>query len=141
MKRTNMPYYLILLSLAGLLCFAAGAQQTIVKTVRPTPTGSLDGKSLYQEFCAVCHGKDGKGGGPAAGALKQSPGDLTQISHQNNGRFPDTKIFAILKGERSIAAHGSAEMPTWGKAFGDMNVNPDVGLGRLNALVMYLEEI
>ncbi len=32
-------------------------------------------------------------------------------------------------------------MPTWGKTFSDMNVNPNVGQGRMNALVMYLEEI
>ena len=136
-----MPYYLILLSLAGLLCFAAGAQQTIVKTVRPTPTGSLDGKSLFQEFCAVCHGKDGKGGGPAADALKVHPSDLTVISRNNHGRFPDTKVLAILKGEQHIVTHGSADMPMWGKTFSDMNVNPNVGQGRMHALVMYLEEI
>jgi hypothetical protein len=32
-------------------------------------------------------------------------------------------------------------MPTWGKTFSDMNVNLNVGQGRMHALVMYLEEI
>lgn len=89
----------------------------------------------------MCHGLDAKGGGPAASALKHQPGDLTQISHRNNGSFPDTKVLAILKGEQRVAAHGTAEMPTWGKTFGDMNVNPNVGLGRMHALVMYLEQL
>jgi mono/diheme cytochrome c family protein len=141
MKRINTPYYLILGLMAGLLCFDASAQQKIVKTVRPGATSSLDGKSLFQEYCAVCHGKDAKGGGPAADALKQRPADLTQINRKNNGRFPDTKILAILKGEQTVTAHGNQDMPTWGKTFSDMNVNPNVGQGRMNALVMYLQEI
>src|SRR5664279_3279787 len=130
MKRINAPYYLIL---GVMFCFAAGAQTT-VKTVRPAATSSLDGKSLYMEYCAVCHGKDAKGGGPAADALKQHPTDLTQINRKNNGKFPDTKILAILKGEQKVVAHGNKEMPTWGRTFSDMNVNPNVGQGRMNAL-------
>ncbi len=141
MKRTNAPYYLVMRLVAGLFCVAAGAQQTTVKTVRPAPTAALDGKSLYMEYCAVCHGKDGKGAGPAADALKQRPTDLTQISKANKGKFPDTRILAILKGEQPVTAHGNHDMPTWGKTFSDMNVNPNVGQGRMNALVMYLQEI
>ena len=141
MKRIKTSHYLIFGLLTSLFCLAGSAQQKTVKSVRPAATSSLDGKSLFQEYCAVCHGKDGKGGGPAAQALKQSPGDLTQISRQNNGRFPDMKVLAILRGEQSIAAHGSQDMPTWGKTFSDMSVNPDVGQGRMHALVMYLQDI
>ncbi len=138
MKKTNASYYLII----GLMfCAAAGAQQTAVKTVRPAPTAALDGKSLFLEYCAVCHGKDGKGAGPAAEALKQRPTDLTLISKANKGKFPDTKILAILKGEQPVTAHGNHDMPTWGKTFSDMSVNLNVGQGRMNALVMYLQEI
>ena len=125
----------------GGLCLSANAQEKVIKTVRPQATGSLDGKSLFQEYCAVCHGKDGKGGGPAASALKQAPGDLTQISKQNKGSFPDTKVMGILRGQQSVVAHGNQEMPTWGKTFGEMNVNPNVGQGRMYSLVMYIEEI
>lgn len=141
MKRIKEPYYLIMGMVAVLFCVAASAQEKTVKAVRPGPTSALDGKSLFMEYCAVCHGKDGKGGGPAADALKQRPTDLTLISKTNKGKFPDTKILAILKGEQSVTAHGNRDMPTWGKTFSDMNVNPNVGQGRINALVMYLEEI
>jgi mono/diheme cytochrome c family protein len=141
MKKIITSEYLIVGFIVGLLCFAANAQQKTVKTVRPVPTASLDGKSLFHEYCAVCHGKDAKGDGPAVDALKQRPADLTQISRKNNGKFPDTRILAILKGEQPVTAHGNADMPTWGKTFSDMNVNPNVGQGRMHALVMYLQEI
>ena len=141
MKKTIISDYLFTALLAGLFCLAANAQQSTVKKVRPAATASLDGKGLFLEYCAVCHGKDAKGAGPAADALKQHPSDLTQISRKNNGKFPDTRIFAILKGEQPVTAHGNADMPTWGKTFSDMNVNPNVGQGRMHALVMYLEEI
>ena len=141
MKKIIISDYLILVLLATLSCLAANAQQPAVKKVRPPAASSLDGKGLFQEYCAVCHGKDARGGGPAADALKQRPTDLTQISRKNGGKFPDTRIFAILKGEQPVTAHGNADMPTWGKTFSDMNVNLNVGQGRMHALVMYLEEI
>ena len=46
------------------------------------------GGELYGELCAVCHGKSGKGDGPAAGALKKSTPDLTVLASNNGGIFP-----------------------------------------------------
>jgi hypothetical protein len=46
-----------------------------------------------------------------------------------------------LKGEQTVTAHGNQDMPTWGRTFREMNVNINVGQGRMHALVMYLQEI
>jgi len=125
-----------------LLSFCIGAQdKKVIKKVAPVGTASLDGRDLFQEFCAVCHGKDGKGNGPAAPALKENPGDLTQIARQNDGHFPDQKVLSIIKGEKSVVAHGDQEMPTWGKTFNDMSGNLTVSQGRLHALVGYIQSI
>ncbi len=35
------------------------------------------GKSVYEDKCAICHGQDGKGHGPAAAGLSPSPPDFT----------------------------------------------------------------
>jgi mono/diheme cytochrome c family protein len=141
MKRSKIPVYLIFALIVCLVGMSAVAQEKTVKRVPPVGTSALDGKGLYQQFCASCHGKDAKGGGPAADALKQRPTDLTQISRQNGGKFPDTRIMAVLKGDQAVGAHGSQEMPTWGKTFNDISGNLSVSQGRMHALVMYLEEI
>ena len=38
---------------------------------------NTQGKELYQEKCAICHGADGKGKGPAAAAFSKPPADFT----------------------------------------------------------------
>jgi cytochrome c len=45
---------------------------------QPTPEtvhliNSIQGPALYKEYCAVCHGTDGKGDRPMAGSLKVGP--------------------------------------------------------------------
>ena len=125
----------------GWMSFSAYAQDAVVKKVPPRPTVAIDGKSLFNQYCAVCHGADAKGGGPAAGALKQHPTDLTQISRNNNGRFPEEKILTQLKGGAGITAHGSEDMPIWGPIFGRMSPNLSQRQDRIHGLLNYLEQI
>ena len=141
MKKISTSKYLVYVGIFTIWGLCAVAQQKTIKTVTPVGARGLDGKSLYNEFCAVCHGPDGKGSGPAASALKTPPTDLTQIARRNGGKFPDTKVMAILKGEQSVAAHGNQEMPTWGKTFNDVSGNLTVAQGRMHALVDYLQQM
>lgn len=59
---------------------------------------SLDGPKIFRNYCAACHGVDGKGKGPVSGALKHAPPDLTSISQRNSGEFPADKVKAIIAG-------------------------------------------
>jgi mono/diheme cytochrome c family protein len=79
----------------------------------------LSGAESYRVYCASCHGVDGKGGGPAAPALKKAPADLTQISKRNHGDFPAFRVTHIIDGYEIEAVHGSREMPVWGDYFRD----------------------
>ena len=74
----------------------------------------MEGPAVFQAYCAVCHGKDARGGGPAAGALKRRTPDLTRISRRNGGIFPFESVQKIISGKGpGIPAHGSREMPIW----------------------------
>jgi mono/diheme cytochrome c family protein len=97
---------------------------------------------MYLSYCAPCHGVDGRGQGPAAAALRTAPADLTSLSRNNRGRYPDTHILTVLEFGAEIPAHGSVEMPVWGPILGKMNVtNTQERLLRINNLSHYLDSI
>ena len=78
-----MPNRIHVAFVAAMLATAAfGIAQTtpIIKQVPVRPTSPASGKLMYTTYCAVCHGVDGKGAGPAAAALKDQPTNLVQLS-------------------------------------------------------------
>jgi len=108
---------------AVLLVFCATlltAQTPAIKKVPVTPSSPVSGKDMFAHYCAVCHGVDAKGKGPAAAALKVPPTDLTRLTAVNKGKFPEDRIFSILDGKTQIAAHGTSDMPIWGELFGSL---------------------
>jgi len=126
--------------------FAAGmcyADQTTTKVTIPVDkTTASNGKQMYVNYCAPCHGVDGRGQGPVAPALKSAPVDLTVLSKLNHGKFPDTHIVSVLEMGAETPSHGSLEMPVWGPILGKMNVsNPQDRLLRISNLSRYLESI
>src|SRR5271167_2655862 len=91
--------------------------QKVIQHVPVKPTSAASGKEMYTTYCAVCHGTDGKGGGPAASALKIPPTDLTTLSKNNGGKYPALKVTSAIRNESDLPAHGSKEMPVWGSLF------------------------
>jgi len=107
-----------------LLAIAARAQnqpQKVIKHVPVAATSPSSGEEMYKAYCAVCHGVDGKGKGPAADALKVPPTDLTMLSKNNGSKYPALKVAATIRGEANLPAHGSREMPVWGQLFWTMS--------------------
>lgn len=74
------------------------------------------GAELYKQHCAVCHGTDLKGSGPAPDPYRAPP-DLTTLAQRNGGKFPDAYVSKVLRNGVVMPAHGPAEMPTWGADF------------------------
>lgn len=116
------------------------AQKPTVKRVPAQRLSSLDGATVFKEYCAVCHGDSGKGNGPAARALKTPPADLTTITKRHNG-FPRKTIEEMILAENEPpAAHGSREMPVWGPIFRKGGGRDVEALTTAN-LIKYLESI
>jgi mono/diheme cytochrome c family protein len=108
------------------ICGAVGAQKPpadkpapTIKTAPAVPLASVGGKENFEAYCAVCHGKDGKGTGPAAPAMKVPVPDLTTLAARNKGKFDATAVEYVVKGtgKMSTPAHGVETMPIWGDVF------------------------
>ncbi len=107
-------------SALALFAFAIAAQEPVEIEERPLTRAQAaitDPAELYVSLCAACHGTDGKGAGPAAPALRGPVPDLTLLAQANGGVFPSTEVKRSITGERRVVAHGSLEMPVWGKVF------------------------
>ncbi len=127
--------------------YAAGQQAPAqnaptVKHVPITQTPSDSGKEMYNSYCAVCHGKDGKGNGPAASAMKTPPTDLTLLAQKNDGKYPSAHVAAVIKGQASTPSHGSQDMPIWGPLFSSIDQGHQALVQqRIANLVTYLESV
>ncbi|HMK31591.1 MAG TPA: cytochrome c [Terriglobales bacterium] len=105
-----------------------------------TPPSS--GKEMYEAYCASCHGIDGRGDGPAAPALKNPVPDLTLIRSHNRGQFPDAHIAEIIRGDINLPAHGSKDMPVWGRVLlAVSDHHPAEVQQRIANLVLYIESL
>ena len=135
---------LLVTAFTAMLAVGIGyADQSNAKVTIPVnKTSATSGKQMYANYCASCHGVNGKGDGPAAAALKMPPTDLTVLSKNNNGKFPDAHIVAVLQYGAEIPSHGSAEMPVWGPILGKMDkANPELKQIRISNLSRYLETL
>jgi len=120
----------------------APAQAPTVKHVPITNAPPTSGKAMFESYCAVCHGKDAKGGGPAASAMKTPPSDLTLLAQKNGGKFPSAHVAAVLRGQATLPSHGSQDMPIWGSLFSSISQGHDTQVQqRITNLVTYVETL
>ena len=99
--------------------FIPGASEWQAANKTPPERSDVEaGKQTYLEYCAACHGVDGRGFGPVASELKTPPTDLTTLSRAHGGRFPEDYVVQVLLFGKPIPAHGSVDMPIWGPIFG-----------------------
>jgi len=112
-----------------------------IKKVRAPQTSPASGEEMYVSYCASCHGKDGKGNGPAKPALKVPPTDLTMLAKQNKGTFPSAHVSTLLKAG-DVTAHGSTDMPVWGPVFRSLSTGHEAEVQqRAMNLTKYIESL
>ena len=112
-----------------------------VKSVAATPINSVDGRENFVAYCAVCHGDDAKGQGPAAPAMKAPVPDLTTIAQRHQGKFSATDVEQIIRGsgKTPTPAHGVEEMPIWGNVF--LYEDRARSTLRINNIVKYIQSL
>ena len=127
--------------------FAIGQQapaqsSTTVKHVPITNTPSNSGKEMFNEYCAVCHGKDAKGNGPAASAMKTPPTDLTLLAQKSGGKYPAAHVASVIRGQAATPSHGSQDMPIWGPLFSSISQGHESQVQqRVTNLVAYIDTL
>lgn len=137
MLRMILAFVVALLLLAFFCSISVNAGQE-----RKAPAiHTVNGADIFQNYCAPCHGRDGRGNGPVAPALKYRVPDLTQISKRAGGKFSRDRIRAIIEGTETLSAHGSREMPTWGPVFHQIGMDQDLGAVRADNVAKYIESI
>ena len=148
MASSSSKRTIVIASFVGICAVTASAQKPpadkpvpTVKSGPAVPLASVGGKENFEAYCAVCHGKDGKGHGPAAPAMKVPVPDLTRIAARNKGTFDPIRVEMIVKGSGKTAtpAHGVETMPIWGDVF-RMEDRATQTL-RITNLVMYVQSL
>jgi mono/diheme cytochrome c family protein len=142
MKFISGALILVMISVLALAQQASTESKATLKHVPITNAPSNSGKQMYESYCAVCHGKDAKGNGPAASAMKAPPTDLTQLAKNNGGKYPSAHVAAVIKGQASTPSHGSQDMPVWGPLFSSISQGREAQVHqRITNLVNYVEGV
>ncbi|MBZ5628116.1 MAG: cytochrome c [Acidobacteriia bacterium] len=133
---------LLLLLSSAIACTNGNAEKPKSDKLSAAVDHSNAGADLYHAYCASCHGRTGRGDGPAAATLKVPPPDLTALARRSGGRFPDGQIYQVIEWGGAIASHGSRQMPVWGVAFRPLSgENQRVVSARIHSLTDYLASI
>ncbi len=114
---------------------------SVGQAAKPAPVRTVSASAIFHDYCAACHGLEGKGNGPAAPALKTKVPDLTRIAKDSKGMFPRERVRKIIEGADSMTSHGSREMPVWGPVFHEIGADQDLGNVRVDNLIRYLESL
>jgi mono/diheme cytochrome c family protein len=142
LKFVNLIAIIVLVSAFSLAQEASTQSAPAVRHVAITNVPSNSGVEMFKSYCAVCHGSDAKGNGPAAAALKTPPSDLTLLAQKNGGKYPSAHVAAVLRGQATMPSHGSEEMPIWGPLFSSISQGHEGPVQQRTAnLVAYIETL
>jgi mono/diheme cytochrome c family protein len=121
--------------------YAGDASNVVIVKGNAVYVPPTDGATMYQEYCAPCHGVDGRGYGRARPALSQHPVDLTRLSAMNGGTFPSHHVRYVLLDAGPKSVHAS-DMPAWAVVLQAMNRdNPGTAQLRARNLAEVVESM
>ena len=93
---------------------------TQAQTAPATDTGAVaadpiaHGKQIYLARCALCHGPEGKGDGPAAAGLNPKPRNHTDGTYMRSRT--DDQLLEVIH-------NGKGGMPAWGSVLSEQEIH------------------
>jgi len=100
------------------------------------------GKALFIQYCASCHGPKGAGDGPLASSLNTPPANLRLLSLRFGNPLPQDVMARFIDGRDDVKAHGSRDMPVWGaRLYAESSGDETKVLERITKLVAFLQSI
>jgi mono/diheme cytochrome c family protein len=109
----------------------------------PLPTRADEqpaGQDDYLRYCSACHGEAADGKGPVANVLSPRPPALTSL-RARYGNPLSTKLASYISGTTMPRAHGTSDMPVWGKIFREITNDDAEANAILWRIVRYLDSI
>jgi len=98
-------------------CAGAVTEECVVRHFKDTIEASvIRGKLVYQNYCTLCHGKEGRGDGRAARLHYPPPFNLTKSG------APREYIAQVVRKGGEAMGRGKG-MPPWGDQLTDEQVN------------------
>ena len=91
-------------------------------------TTDHEGETIFQTRCFVCHGREGKGNGPASTGLGATVRDLTDPSWQNS--TADQTIGSVIRNGAQAVGGSVAMVP-----------NRDLSDAQIQSLVIYIRRL
>jgi mono/diheme cytochrome c family protein len=92
------------------------------------PPDAVVGYKIFQTRCFVCHGRDGKGDGPAATGLGANPRNFTDPTWQKS--VSDDRMKQVIKGGGAAVDENPAMTP-----------NPDLTPDQVDSIVKYIRSL
>jgi mono/diheme cytochrome c family protein len=81
------------------------AEELLTNPVEASAAVVEQGRTLFQTYCAVCHGRDGRSGGPVGKYFMKVP-DLSGAPIQD---YPDGLLYSVIR-------EGGFNMPSYAEA-------------------------
>jgi len=91
-------------------------------------SASHAGEAIFQTRCFVCHGREGKGDGPASAGLGASVRDLTNSAWQD--ATSDETIRNVVRNGATAIGGAAAMAP-----------NPDLSNAQIQSLTLYIRSL
>jgi cytochrome c553 len=150
MRRT-CAFVVVVVALAALATDVAAqyptrpAARTTVVIVRAEPTMAVDGATLFQAYCASCHGAAGRGNGPAARAIPTPVPDLTQFASTHDGDCLRQLVGILETGHRGPTEHAvsqdDVDMPNWVPIFKSLSPTDSTAFLRVRNVAKHVVTI